>query len=137
MSQLSVQTFQNRRTFEPGDEISGEVRWELQEAPRSVELRLFWFTKGKGTEDAGVMDTLRFEHAGAQEKRAFKFRLPDSPYSFSGRLITLAWALELVVAPSKEVARLEFVMAPRGKEVLLGSVPQKQTKKGPFTWSAS
>lgn len=134
MNPLILEIAENQRDFEPGDEITGKLGWDLPKAPRNVELRLFWFTKGKGTEDAGVVDTLRFEHPSMQETHAFRFRLPEAPYSFSGRLITLIWALELVAAPSKEVARLEFVMAPGGHEVRLGGVPESQQPHRAAVW---
>ena len=88
------------------------------------KLRLFWFTRGKGTEDAAVVDTLRFETPQAEEARPFRFVLPEAPYSVSGKLISLVWALELVAEPSREVDRLELVVAPGGREVLLESQQQ-------------
>ncbi len=37
---------------------------------------------------------------------------PRSPYSFSGKLISLIWALELVALPGREAARTEITLAP-------------------------
>src|ERR1043166_4380135 len=69
----------------------------------------------------------------AQPPRAVGLRLPESPYSFSGKLISLVWALELVAEPSKEVIRREFVLAPGGEEVRLDSLPARETTKRLFT----
>jgi hypothetical protein len=135
MSQLSIEIDQDRAALEPGDELTGTACWQLDQAPRTVELRLFWFTRGKGTEDAGVVETVRFARPSPQESRPFRLRLPPVPYSFSGKLISLVWALELVPAPSKEVARQEFVMAPGGQEVRLDSLPASETRKRVFAWS--
>jgi len=133
MSDLSISIQEARTAFEPGDEVSGNVSWNLSQAPRGIELRLFWFTRGKGTEDAAVVQTLNFERPMETETRSFRFRLPNEPYSFSGTLISLIWALELVAQPGKEVCRSEIVVAPGGKEISLGSLPN-QKKRG-ITWT--
>ena len=91
-------------------------------------MRLFWFTRGKGTEEAGVVRTERFDRPASKETRSFHFSLPEAPYSFSGSLISLIWALELVAEPSREVARQEIIIAPGGVEVRLPSLPQSDLK---------
>ena len=123
MTELRIDFAEHKSAFEPGEEITGNVSWSLEKAARAVELRLFWFTRGKGTEDAGVVQTIRFEQPLPQETRSFQLRLPDAPYSFSGKLISLVWALELIVSPSKEVARREFEMGPGAREIRLESLP--------------
>ncbi len=136
MSQLSIQINEDRTAFGPDEELAGTVRWQFDQAPRTVELRLFWFTRGKGTEDAGVVETVQFDGLKLEEFRPFRLRLPQAPYSFSGKLISLVWALELVGAPSKEVARVEFVLAPGGQEVRLESLPESEVSKRSFAWGA-
>jgi hypothetical protein len=129
---LQITLSDSRRAFQPGDEISGAVSWNLASLKKSPELRLFWFTRGKGTEDAGIVETLRFEPPSADDSRPFRFRLPDSPHSFSGTLISLTWALELVAPPAKDVARVEFVLAPGGKELELTATPDAPARKRLF-----
>ncbi len=129
MSDLSIDLIENRTAFEPGAEMNGSASWTLDRPAHALELRLFWFTRGKGTEDTGVVATQRFEQPLAQESRSFHFRLPQVPYSFSGKLISLIWALELVAYPSKEVARREIVLAPGGSEVRLESVQPRDGKR--------
>jgi hypothetical protein len=130
---LTIDLNDDRTTFEPTAGLTGTAAWNLAQPPRAVELRLFWFTRGKGTEDAGVVETIRFDRPLAGETRSFRLRLPESPYSFSGKLISLVWALELVAEPSKEVIRREFVLAPGGEEVRLDSLPARETTKRLFT----
>ena len=132
MNQLTINLTPDRSTFEPGDELSGTANWQLDQPPRAVELRLFWFTRGKGTEDASVVDTVQFDRPASAETRPFRLRLPDTPYSFSGRLVSLVWALELVAEPSKAVGRLEITLAPGGQEVRLDSLPETKTRKAFF-----
>ena len=53
-----------------------------------------------------------------QGEQRVKFTLPAAPYSFSGKLISLIWAVELV-ADDSDSARWEFVLGPDGAEILL------------------
>jgi hypothetical protein len=119
MSQLHIELTGNRTACTPGAEITGHVTWELATTPNAIELRLFWFTRGKGTTDVNVIETLRFDAPRAADRRDFRFRLPATPYSFSGKLISLVWALELVTVPGNQNVRVEFTLAPGGQEILL------------------
>jgi len=67
----------------------------------------------------GVVETVRFEPPLPEEARPFRFLAPAEPYSFSGKLISLLWALEVVALPGHESARLDLTISPTGKEVLL------------------
>jgi hypothetical protein len=109
----------NRTAFSPGDELAGAALWELEAPPKLAEVRLVWSTRGKGTEDAEVVVTVAFDAPLAGDTRPFTLRLPDGPYTFSGKLISLVWAVELVVRPGEDCDRVEIVLAPGGVEVLL------------------
>jgi hypothetical protein len=122
VNDLRIDLDGDRRWYLPGDTVTGRAVWRLDADPEAVELRLFWHTRGKGTEDVEVVDQLRTEAAGAAGERAFAFRLPLGPYSFSGTLITLSWALELVALPGGELERVELVVAPTPVEVRLVSL---------------
>lgn len=117
MNELKVTL--DRGELRPKEKISGKVSWRVSTPVRYIELRLFWYTIGKGSEDVGVVDTLRIEDVAQAGTRGFSFILPASPYSFSGRLISLVWAVEALVEPGRECQRAEFTFAPSGKEVLL------------------
>jgi len=119
MTLLRIDTDEGRRWFLPGDTVSGRVSWRLEEPCETVEVRLFWHTSGKGTEDVEIVDSLVFSEGGVHGDRAFSFSLPLGPYSFSGTLITLTWALELIALPGGDVARVEITVAPTPVEVRL------------------
>jgi hypothetical protein len=112
-----------RSTYSPGEELAGAVLWESPEKPTLAEVRLLWFTRGKGTEDAEVVATESFADPQPGDTRQFRFQLPDSPYSFNGKLISLTWAVELVIQPGDHFERVAFIMAPDGKEVELSAGP--------------
>jgi hypothetical protein len=119
MSPLSIAIADDKHAFKPGDSLAGHVSWDVSEVT-SAELQLFWYTRGKGTGDVGIVDTLVFANPQTTDQRSFQFKLPDTPYSFSGKLISILWAIELIVEPETAVERREFVMSPTGKEVEVG-----------------
>jgi hypothetical protein len=121
VSWLEVRTDDGGTAFEPGAEVAGSAGWALDEAPGSLELRLFWYTAGKGTSDVEIVTHQPCE-AVREGRATFRFRLPAEPYSFSGTLVSLTWGIELVAEPSGENARLEITVGPGGREVLLGTV---------------
>lgn len=116
---VAIETTDGRQAFRPGDRVEGTASWYLEKAPRSVELRLFWYTQGKGTQDVEIVRTVPFDSPGAVDSRAFSVELPVAPYSFSGKLISLIWALEVVAEPGGDTGRLEITVSPTGVEVLL------------------
>jgi hypothetical protein len=119
MTTIQLGLRENRTAYSPGEELAGAARWELEAPPRLAEVRLVWSTKGKGTEDAEVVATVAFEAPQAGDARPFSLRLPAAPYSFSGRLISLMWTVELVLQPGDLCDRIAIVVAPAGREVVL------------------
>lgn len=130
MTALKLELRDNCTAFEPGAELTGTIQWQAEKTLERLELRLFWFTRGKGTEDAGIVAKLDFEQPMAQETRSFQMRLPEAPYSFSGKLISLVWGLELIAYPTKEVCRQELEMGPGKREIRLDTVPDPTRAHG-------
>lgn len=134
MSWIRIETRDGVTAFRPGDEVEGTVRWRLDPPPRSLELRLFWYTQGKGDQDVGIVATLPladpgiegYSEGGSEGSRPFRFRLPAGPYSFSGKLISLLWAIEAVAETAgsgAQAERCEIVVSPTGREILLQPPP--------------
>ena len=123
MDRITIETADGRDAFRPGEELRGTVTWELDEPATGVEVRLFWYTRGKGTQDVKVVKVNRFNTAGLRRGRHdFRFLLPESPYSFSGKLVSLVWALEAIAEPGERTAKLDLVVAPGAKEIQLQGV---------------
>jgi hypothetical protein len=120
MSELRIEFADGRTAYRAGEPLSGRVAWRVGEQPESAELRLFWYTSGKGTQDVGVVNTMTFAGPRMDDRRDFTLPLPREPYSFSGKLISLIWALELIVEPGGHVERQEIVLSSTGEEVTLG-----------------
>jgi hypothetical protein len=108
--------------FLPGQRLQANLLWALPEVPKLIEARLFWRTRGKGTEDAEVVDSHRIDRPAAAGKETISLMLPEAPYSFSGRLVSIVWGVELIAEPSGTSALAEFVMGPDRKEVVLNAV---------------
>jgi hypothetical protein len=123
VSGLQIEMRDGVTAFHPGDEIEGTVRWRLDPPPQSLEVRLFWYTQGKGDQDVGVVATLPLAGPGIEDRRSFRFQLPVGPYSFSGKLISLLWAIEAVAEPGSASERCEITVSPTGQEVVLPSLP--------------
>ena len=110
---------QTETARQPEDTVDVTFAWTFDSAPEQLEARLFWYTQGKGTQDVGVVETQALVPTMAGEQRV-RFKLPRAPYSFSGALISLIWAVELVA--DDVVGRWEFILAPQGTEVRLDAV---------------
>lgn len=108
--------------YKPGSPLEGEVRWKEQETPAELTLSLLWYTSGKGTEDVGVVESKTLPLQYSSGSASFSFKLPESPYSFSGELISLIWAVEAIGSDKSDPARMEFVLSPSGKEIILTKV---------------
>jgi len=108
--------------LKPGEELRGRAAWSLAAAPGKLEIRLFWYTRGRGTRDVGMIERQTIARPSAAGEEAFAFHLPDGPYSFSGKLISVTWAVELV-ADEETVGELaEFILAPDRREILVGTL---------------
>jgi hypothetical protein len=110
-----------RTAYRPGEEVVGAVAWSLEEGepPVSAEVRLVWLTRGKGDVDSDVVASAELPSPGRLDRRELSLRLPEGPYSFVGRLVSLVWAVEVVVEPGGRAERTEIVVSPTGREIRL------------------
>lgn len=123
MNLIEVQIRDGYTAFRPGDVVEGTVRWQLEPGPAEIEARLFWYTLGKGDQDIGIVETIPYGNPVPTDRRQFRFRLPEGPYSFSGKLISLAWAVEVVAHPGDVAGRAEITVSPTGDEIRLALAP--------------
>jgi hypothetical protein len=121
---LELTLEEGRNVFEPGARVTGVAAWSAPAAPRGMELRLSWAMHGRGGRDFRIADTLPLPAPAATERRPFILTLPEGPYSFRGRLVTLVWTLELVALPGEEKAHVDLVVAPGHKTIDLRATEQ-------------
>ncbi|WP_437228080.1 hypothetical protein SH661x_000710 [Planctomicrobium sp. SH661] len=122
MNDLRIETEYD--AFYPGTIAAVTVFWDVganEPPPTAIEVRLVWNTQGKGDSDLTVVKNIRLEPKTPQGQRQVRLQLPWGPYSFSGKLISLIWAIEVIIFPSKTSIRKEIVMGPNSEEVLIGT----------------
>jgi hypothetical protein len=116
MQELMIVLDGGKDCFQPGERVTGTVTWYLSSQPkRGVEVRLVWWTSGIGTQDEGCEAVMEIPCEASEGSQSFSLQAPEGPYSFSGSLITLQWAVEAVAGRS--VQQLPIVVAPDGVEV--------------------
>lgn len=123
MIRAAIQTELDSRNFAPGETLRGRVQWHSDADLTNAELRLFYYTAGKGSRDTEVIAVRPWPAPPQAVDEEFSFDLPAGPYSFSGTLISLVWAIELVLEPGGHHERLEFVVSPTGHEIDLSRYP--------------
>ncbi len=106
------------REFRPGDSISGKISWNENESAE-MEARLIWYTEGKGDRDVEVVDSQPIAAGSAQNSTRFEFTAPHRPFSFSGKLISLIWAIEVVMFPSRNGQQETITISNLGTEIIL------------------
>jgi hypothetical protein len=119
MSSISLTLANSARSFEPGEPLEGEVVWQLDHNVPAIEIRLLWYTRGKGDTDETPVNVVKLGQPPRAGRQTFSFPAPRSPYSFSGKLISLCWAIEAVAPPEASSKREDITVAPGRREYVL------------------
>lgn len=119
---ISIELTNDSATFLPGDVIEGTVRWGEEEGT-SLEVRLIWFTQGKGDRDFELVNVHKVASFGPSGSERFQFAAPNRPLSFSGKLISLQWSIEAIVFPNESTARQDLTISHSGQEINLMTHP--------------
>lgn len=91
-----------KRTFAAGDELVCEYQIDAVEPAdiQAVEFSVLWQTAGKGEDDLGVHFFERRLPADAEDgdlrpMRRLRTRLPTSPLSYHGAILSVRWCARL------------------------------------------
>jgi hypothetical protein len=89
---------ERRRSFTAGGTLRGRFRvaGDTAETLRGVELKVLWYTEGKGDTDAGIVYSKTFEPRGEQDC-PFSVTLPLLPLTYHGRLLKIHWMVRVRV----------------------------------------
>lgn len=117
---ITISLDQSTTQYRPGETISGTVSWtELGAETDGIEIRLLWYTQGKGNQDLEVVESLPRNITQPTGSTPFEFTAPTRPFSFSGKLISLIWTIEVVVFPSQDGYREQVTLSHHGAEIKL------------------
>ena len=109
---LSLQIAEPRRIYQPGDELECECQIDAVEAHeiQAVETSVLWYTEGKGDEDLGVHYFNRRVPSDSEDRdlrpmHRFTTILPNSPLSYSGKIVKVRWCarVRLFLKKGKEL----------------------------------
>lgn len=118
---IAIKIDAEQTAFRPGESVNGSISWSLPVPPAQVSLELFWTTRGKGTVDSEVVQSQQIKHPAAVGEERFSLVIPNGPYSFSGKLVSLLWGLRLMIHPSQEQTQVNLTVSPTGEEINLFS----------------
>jgi len=116
---MAIELSEGKLSYRPRQLMRGSFSWSSLDQLKSLELRLFWYTQGKGTQDVTLVEMRRINSPALMGRERFEFRVPDGPYTMHGKLISVLWALELVSEGPNEVTRVDVVVSPWGEPVIL------------------
>lgn len=108
-----------KNSFRPGEKIRGKLVWSLLATSIACEIRLIWFTEGKGTRDHCVVQVKPVELTKGDGSYNFTLTAPNWPHSFSGQFISLQWSIEVVQLPGEQAAQANLTISPEGSEIIL------------------
>ena len=99
---LSLCLVGQERTFAAGDELVAEYQIDAVEPAdiQAVEASVLWQSEGKGEEDIGVHFFERrlpgdVEEGDLRPMRRVRTRLPNSPLSYRGAILSIRWCVRL------------------------------------------
>ena len=99
---LSLCIVGSKKTFAVGDELICEYQIDAVDPAeiQAVEASILWHTQGKGEDDLGVHFFERrlpsdAENGDLRPMRRLKTRLPNSPLSYRGAILSIEWCVRL------------------------------------------
>ena len=58
---LQIRFHEDKKSYQPKEAIDVGIQWDLGQPAERLELRLLWYTRGKGEQDVNVVDTVIIE----------------------------------------------------------------------------
>ncbi|OQY06082.1 MAG: hypothetical protein B6I25_04545 [Planctomycetales bacterium 4572_13] len=114
MNELNIRLNSDANTFAPGQTVEGTISWKLDEDPQKLTLALHWYTQSGAVKQSGMADSIELERPAGNGSKDFSFEIPQGPYSFQGRLLSLNWVLELAPLPGIDLVRQPITVSPMG-----------------------
>jgi len=103
--------------YAPGDLIEGTISWSIDEPPEKFSVSLLFESRGKGTPQREVYQLNDNVAPNKNGKFPFSFTAPDWPWSFSGKLISLLWILQVTDESSNDASEANIIISPTRAEM--------------------
>lgn len=117
-----------KTAYAPGETVSGTLFWVLPEPPEEIRLTAGWWTEGRGTKDAQIEMTREWQTTSLAGEEKFSLTLPTHPYSFSGTLISLIWAIELSTRQGEHSVSERITLSPLDHPIQLAHIDEGGNK---------
>ncbi len=121
MIELTIAVEGKQNQFEPGEVVDIRAKWKCDFPLAALEVRLVWHTECMDEEPSAIVisQSSRIESPEAEGTHRCQLPLPETPFGFLGKLISLKWGVELVTFPDLEAVRLDLSVGPGGKPRVL------------------
>ncbi|MEY4490145.1 MAG: hypothetical protein RIQ79_2653 [Verrucomicrobiota bacterium] len=113
--------------FAPGETLVFTLSRDTQAKTGPLTVQLGWFTEGKGTRDAAIEWSDYLPGLAPGTDHNFEVRLPETPWSFAGKLVAVEWLLEVLDSDRKQLIAVPLVIAPWGQTVNLPALPKESS----------
>ena len=132
MDKIFIELKDGKTSYNPGEKIRGELEWELAQEVPEITINIFWYTEGIGEQDSEVAKTEVIKAPLPSDRQSFEIDLPVAPYSYSGQITALKWALEATAMKDKVKDVKEFSITPANREIILPEVKEDFSKAQKF-----
>jgi hypothetical protein len=132
MDKISIELKDGKTSYQPGEKIRGELEWELAQEVPDITINIFWYTEGIGDQDSEVATTEVIKAPLQNDRQSFEIELPMAPYSYSGQISALKWAIEATAMKGKIKDVKEFSMTPGNREIILPEVKEGLSRARKF-----
>ncbi|MFO1489794.1 MAG: hypothetical protein U1F77_07720 [Kiritimatiellia bacterium] len=118
MNIAHIELENGRTAFRPGETIRGFAAWRIDRSLRRVVLHLSWRTEGVGTRNTDLAGQIVVDDPPSTGKHDFEITAPPMPHSYSGRLLSILWTLDLFTEPDTESHSVDLVISPTGEPLV-------------------
>ena len=132
MDKISIKLKDGKISYHPGEKILGELEWDLTQEVQDIAINIFWYSEGIGEQDSEIAETEIIKSPIKSDKQSFEMELPMAPYTYSGNITSLKWAIEATTLEDKVKDIKEFSMTPGNKEIVLPEIKEDLAKATKF-----
>ena len=123
MNKIELKLINEHNFFKPGSILKGNIIWNIDIIPQTITISLCYWTEGRGTEDAVSIAKEEVKITNPSGEQPFEFPIPNSPWSFSGKLISVNWAVAAEIRSKNLFTLIPITISPTAAEINLYGHP--------------